>query len=67
MSTDSQVIESSKVGSVVHSEHFALPVFDFMFEDVPGLYFEHLNLLIQRGFDDGRDAIGLTSLALGTP
>ena len=66
MSADSQVIESSEIGSVVHSEPFAFPVFDLVFKDVPSQYFEHLDLFIQRGLGDDHDIVQSSSLVLGT-
>lgn len=67
VSTDSQVIGSSEVGSVVHPENLAFPVFDLMFKDVLNNCFENLDLLVQRGLGDGHYVVQLPTLALGTP
>ena len=66
MSADSQIIESSEIGSVVHSEPFAFPVFDLVLKDVPGQGFEHLDLLVQRGLGDDHDIVQFPLLVLGT-
>ena len=55
VSTDSQVIESSEVGSVVHSKPFAFPVLNFVFHVMSDYGFEQFDLFIKCGLGDGHD------------
>ena len=66
MSADSQVIESSEIGSVVHSEPFAFPVLDLVFEDVSDHGFEHFDLFVQRGLGDDHSIVQFPFLVFGT-